>query len=135
MSRTSCAVRRSLILSLVVVLMMAPALVERMQAQDTASAKPVAGVAAARAGGVAHTLGGEDRAVRAFDAAKADKANALALEAFLEKMPKGGDLHMHLSGAIYAETFLKDAAADGLCVNAATLSFVKSAGKTSDDAA
>jgi adenosine deaminase len=75
---------------------------------------------------------GEQRAVRAFEAARTGKANALALEAFLEKMPKGADLHMHLSGAVYAETFLKDAAADGLCVNTATLSFVKSAGMTKD---
>jgi adenosine deaminase len=45
-------------------------------------------------------------------------------------MPKGADLHMHLSGAVYAETFLKDAAADGLCVNVATLSFFKPAAAT-----
>ena len=74
----------------------------------------------------------EDHAARAFETAKADKANALALEAFLEKMPKGGDLHMHLSGAVYAETFLKDAAVDNLCVNKTALSFVKSAGMTKD---
>ena len=71
---------------------------------------------------------GEQRAVRAFDAARADKANALTLEAFLAKMPKGGDLHMHLSGAVYAETFLKEAAADNLCVNPKSLSLVKNAG-------
>jgi adenosine deaminase len=70
---------------------------------------------------------GEQRAVRAFEAAKAAKANALALEAFLAKMPKGGDLHMHLSGAVYAETFLKEAASDKLCVNPKTLSFAKNA--------
>jgi adenosine deaminase len=70
----------------------------------------------------------EARAVRAFDAAKADKANAIALEAFLEKMPKGGDLHMHLSGAVYAETFLKDAAADHLCVNPKSLNLAKNTG-------
>jgi adenosine deaminase len=70
---------------------------------------------------------GEQRAVRAFEAAKSDKASALALEAFLAKMPKGGDLHMHLSGAVYAETFLKDAAADNLCVNPKMLSFAKNA--------
>jgi adenosine deaminase len=45
-------------------------------------------------------------------------------------MPKGADLHMHLSGAIYAETFLKDAAEDLLCVNPATLSFTKNSGTT-----
>ena len=75
---------------------------------------------------------GEQRAVRAFEAAKAEKANALALEAFLAKMPKGGDLHMHLSGAVYAETFLKEAAADNLCVNPKTLSFAKNAGLAKD---
>jgi adenosine deaminase len=40
-------------------------------------------------------------------------------------MPKGGDLHMHLSGAIYAETLLKDAAEDGLCVDPVKLSLAK----------
>lgn len=71
---------------------------------------------------------GEARAVQAFNAAKVDKANALALSALLEKMPKGADLHMHLSGAVYAETFLKDGADDNLCANPKTLSFVGSAG-------
>ncbi len=40
-------------------------------------------------------------------------------------MPKGADLHMHLSGAVYAETFLKDAVEDGLCVDTAKLALVK----------
>jgi adenosine deaminase len=75
---------------------------------------------------------GEQRAVRAFEAAKSDKASALALAAFLSRMPKGADLHMHLSGAVYAETFLKDAAADNLCVNPKTLSFAKNAGLAKD---
>ena len=48
----------------------------------------------------------EQRAARAFDRARAAKDSALELEAFLRRMPKGADLHMHLSGAIYAETFL-----------------------------
>jgi len=73
---------------------------------------------------------GEQRAVRAFDAAKSAKANALALEALLARMPKGGDLHMHLSGAVYAETLLKEAAADNLCVNPKALSLVKNTGVT-----
>src|SRR5476651_1239621 len=38
------------------------------------------------------------------------------LDAFLNRMPKGGDLHSHLSGAIYAESYLNWASADGLCV-------------------
>ncbi|MEO6982493.1 MAG: adenosine deaminase [Edaphobacter sp.] len=69
----------------------------------------------------------EQRAIRAFDAAR---QSPLQLTAFLERMPKGADLHMHLSGAIYAETFLKDAATDGLCVNLATLSFFKAKATT-----
>jgi len=69
----------------------------------------------------------QQRASRDFNAAK---KNPLQLHAFLVKMPKGADLHMHLSGAIYAETFLKDAAADLLCVNPATLSFTKNVGTT-----
>ncbi len=40
-----------------------------------------------------------------------------ALRAFLFRMPKGGDLHMHLSGAVYAETFIANAAEDNLCVD------------------
>jgi len=39
------------------------------------------------------------------------------LYAFLYKMPKGGDLHNHLSGAIYAEGFLEAAADERLCID------------------
>ena len=46
------------------------------------------------------------------------------LLAFLAEMPKGGDLHNHLSGAIYAESYLRWAADDGLCVASATLALV-----------
>jgi adenosine deaminase len=68
---------------------------------------------------------GERRAMQAFGDAEA--LGEPALYALLRDMPKGGDLHMHLSGAVYAETFLKDAVADGLCVDPKALSFVKSA--------
>lgn len=37
--------------------------------------------------------------------------------AFLLKMPKGADLHNHLSGSIYAERYIEWAAEKGLCVN------------------
>src|ERR1700684_3378189 len=47
------------------------------------------------------------------------------LRAFLTDFPKGADLHVHLGGAVYAETFIRDAAEDGLCVDATTLSFAK----------
>jgi adenosine deaminase len=42
------------------------------------------------------------------------------LTAFLLEMPKGGDLHNHLSGAIYAESLIDWAAANGSCVDPAT---------------
>jgi len=69
----------------------------------------------------------EARAVRAFDAAK---KNPLTLRAFLAGMPKGGDLHMHLGGAIYAESFIRNAAADGLCYNPTTHGLFKPAATT-----
>jgi adenosine deaminase len=59
--------------------------------------------------------GAETRAARAYDAAL--KSGPLALNAFLAGFPKGADLHVHLSGAVYAETFIKDAGEDGLCVD------------------
>jgi hypothetical protein len=46
------------------------------------------------------------------------------LFAFLRRMPKGADLHNHLSGAIYAESFIAWAVRDGLCVNVTTSSLV-----------
>jgi adenosine deaminase len=65
----------------------------------------------------------EARATRAYDAAVA--AGPPALRAFLAEFPKGADLHVHLSGAIYAESFIRAAGEDGLCVDAAELKFVK----------
>jgi hypothetical protein len=40
-----------------------------------------------------------------------------SLYAFLLRMPKGGDLHIHVSGAVYAESYLRAAAVDGLCAD------------------
>ena len=66
---------------------------------------------------------GEARAERAVAAAKSMGAGELY--ALLKPMPKGGDLHVHLSGAVYAETFLAEAVREGGCVDPATLSFSK----------
>lgn len=49
-----------------------------------------------------------------------DRGNPLKLYDFLYRLPKGGDLHNHLSGAVYAESWIRDAEEDGLCVNSAT---------------
>jgi adenosine deaminase len=69
------------------------------------------------------TLTGEARAAHAYQAAAHD--GPLALRAFLDQFPKGADLHIHLSGAIYAESFIREAGEDGLCVDPAALSFAK----------
>jgi len=39
------------------------------------------------------------------------------IRAVVRAMPKGGDLHVHLSGVPYAETYLQWAAEDGLCID------------------
>jgi adenosine deaminase len=80
-------------------------------------------LAAATATLHAQTPGAEARATRAYQAAV--QAGPPALRAFLDQFPKGADLHIHLSGAIYAETFIRDAGEDGLCVDPAALSFAK----------
>lgn len=49
----------------------------------------------------------------------------LRLRRFVEAMPKGGDLHVHLSGATYAESFIAWGAADGLCLNTTTFGLVR----------
>ncbi|RUL80086.1 adenosine deaminase family protein [Dyella choica] len=64
----------------------------------------------------------ETRTDKAFDAAR--QQGPLALHAFLAAMPKGGDLHSHLSGAVYAESWIAQAATDDLCVDVATSSLV-----------
>ncbi len=56
---------------------------------------------------------------------EAARANPLQLRNLLKKMPKGADLHNHLSGAVYAESWIRAGAEDHLCVNVASLSFEK----------
>ena len=62
---------------------------------------------------------------RAEQALKAARKDPLALRAFIVAMPKGADLHNHLSGAVYAESFIRAAAEDNLCVDPSTNSFTK----------
>jgi len=52
------------------------------------------------------------------------------LRAFLAGFPKGADLHMHLSGAIYAEAFLQNAADDNLCTDPIKLVLLPNIGTT-----
>ena len=53
--------------------------------------------------------------------------------AFLLQMPKGGDLHSHLSGSIYAESYIQWAAENGLCVNNQTMALSVPASKSACD--
>ena len=39
------------------------------------------------------------------------------LRSFLYAFPKGGELHNHLDGAIYAESYIRWAAEDGKCID------------------
>ncbi|WP_420126450.1 adenosine deaminase family protein [Longimicrobium sp.] len=64
--------------------------------------------------GAAAQTGAEEQTARYFDAIRGD---SVALGIFVREMPKGGDLHSHLSGTVYAESYLRWAAEDGLCVN------------------
>jgi adenosine deaminase len=66
----------------------------------------------------------EQRAARAYEAAR---ANSPDLRAFLVRMPKGADLHYHMSGGIYAESLIRAAADEGLCVDLAANAFAKAA--------
>ena len=52
-----------------------------------------------------------------FAATSALADPAPPLREFLYAMPKGGDLHNHLSGGVYAESFLAWAAQDDLCID------------------
>jgi len=55
----------------------------------------------------------EQKTARYFDSIRKQPPLLLA---FLREMPKGGDLHNHLDGAIYAEDLIDFAVSDNLCV-------------------
>ncbi len=65
----------------------------------------------------------EEQTSRYFDSIRRDP---LRLLMFLRQMPKGGDLHNHLSGAVYAETFIQFAVADKMCFDRAKGKLVRS---------
>ena len=59
----------------------------------------------------------EQKTARYFDAIRNQPSLMLA---FLHDMPKGGDLHNHLDGALYAEDIIDWAATDNFCVDRTT---------------
>lgn len=66
----------------------------------------------------AQAAGSTARTAKYFDSIRQSPPRMLA---FLLKMPKGADLHNHLSGAIYAESYIQWAADSGDCVNNTTM--------------
>src|SRR5580765_7158126 len=71
------------------------------------------------AGGVsAQTTPQTEKTVRYFETARTSPSK---LFAFLVQLPKGGDLHSHLSGAVYAESYIQWASESGDCINLSTM--------------
>jgi hypothetical protein len=93
--------------------------------------KTVAGLAAAAAA-LLLLSAGNNRAQSAASSNAASPADRAArymqsirekpwlLNDFLARMPKGADLHHHLTGAIYAESYIDYAVEDGDCIDRAT---------------
>lgn len=65
---------------------------------------------------------------------EANRHRPTKLRAFLQRMPKGGDIHSHLSGAVYGESYLEWAAELGYCVNTITLELIEPQGCNGDNA-
>jgi adenosine deaminase len=85
------------------------------EAQAAAVARPA--VAAAEA---------EERVARHLERIRHE---APALRAFLRAFPKGADLHTHLTGAVYAESYIRWAADLPLCIDIASFAFVEASGE------
>ena len=49
------------------------------------------------------------------------RTNEAALTAFFSQMPKGGDLHHHYSGSVYAEPILEYAITENFYLNTETM--------------
>lgn len=68
----------------------------------------------------ATAIADERGAERAFERAKGTEPELMA---FLSDMPKGGDLHNHVSGAVYSDSMLDAAVKKGLFLDPVTLQF------------
>ncbi|HEV3157358.1 MAG TPA: hypothetical protein VGZ00_08460 [Candidatus Baltobacteraceae bacterium] len=74
----------------------------------------VSGVWAHPADSIAASSDAEHATTRYLDAIR---TQPLFLRRFMQQLPKGGDLHNHGSGAVYAERLIDWALKDGLCVD------------------
>jgi adenosine deaminase len=71
----------------------------------------------------------DNRASQAYQAAI--REGPLAVQAFLADFPKGADLHFHLGAGVYAETIIRVAAEDKVCIDPAKAEFARNGqGKT-----
>lgn len=66
------------------------------------------------------TVYAQPDSVRVSECFATIRSDENCLRQFFAGMPKGGDLHNHLTGAVYAENYFKFAAEDGLWVDMAT---------------
>jgi len=64
----------------------------------------------------------EGRTEKALNEAR---GNVGTLYALLKEMPKGGDLHNHITGAVYAESLIQFAADSGLCIDRQSLALAE----------
>jgi adenosine deaminase len=71
----------------------------------------------------AESSGSDARASRAYSAAV--HQGPLAVQAFLANFPKGADLHFHLGAGVYAETLIRVAAEDKVCIDPAKAEFAR----------
>ncbi len=86
-------------------------------AMATGCARDVSGLhAGARGARGADAAGATARAAAWFEA---HRSRPPSLRIFLQRMPKGGDIHSHLGGAVYAESYLAWAAEENYCVRKA----------------
>ena len=77
----------------------------------------------------AHEPTGEERVAAWFEA---NRGRPPMLRMFLQRMPKGGDIHTHLVGAVYAETYIAWSADAGLCASTTTGAIVQCAATSSE---
>jgi adenosine deaminase len=63
---------------------------------------------------------GTSSAVKVDRYLQASRGRPLRLLPFMRALPKGADLHTHLSGSVYAESLVSWAAMDGLCIDSLT---------------
>jgi hypothetical protein len=114
--RGRCAVKFIILTTLAMLATGAPA--SQIQAFKSSPARPAtAAHDVAKEQPESHPESPEARTERAFNEARANNGSLYAL---LKEMPKGGDLHNHLTGAVYAENLIRFAAESNLCIDRVT---------------